>query len=140
MRNLNREQHHIIMFNRAWCKSYVNARRMNKTIKGYQIFLSGPGGMGKSHVLKLIQRDMYYFLHSIVNTEPDQLIVLTTAPSGSAAFQVGGSTIDSALLIYDSSKTKPSWEKKTIMQLKLEHLILSLTDEISMVGYKKINL
>ena len=27
--------------------------------------------------------------------------------------------------------------KKTIMQLKLEHLILSLTDEISMVGYKK---
>ena len=137
MRNLNREQHHIIMFNRAWCKSYVNARRKNETIKGYQIFLSGPGGTGKSHVLKLIQRDMYYFLHSTVNAEPDQPIVLTTAPTGSAAFQIGGSTIDSALLIYDSSKTKPSWEKKTIMQLKLEHLILSLTDEISMVGYKK---
>ena len=80
---------------------------------------------------------MYYFLHSTVNAEPDQPIVLTTAPTGSAAFQIGGSTIDSALLIYDSSKTKPSWEKKTIMQLKLEHLILSLTDQISMVGYKK---
>ena len=35
MRNLNIEQHHIIMFNRAWCKSYVNARRKNETIKGY---------------------------------------------------------------------------------------------------------
>ena len=137
MRNLNREQCHIIMFNRAWCKSYVNARRKNETIKGYQIFLSGPGGTGKSHVLKLIQRDMYYFLHSTVNAEPDQPIVLTTASTGSAVFQIGGSTIDSALLIYDSSKTKPSLEKKTIMQLKLEHLILSLTDEISMVGYKK---
>ena len=32
---------------------------------------------------------------------------------------------------------KPNWEKKTIMQLKLEHLILFVNDEISMVGYKK---
>ena len=61
MRNLNREQCHIIMFNRAWCKSYVNARRKNETIKGYQIFLSGPGGTGKSHVLKLIQRHVLLF-------------------------------------------------------------------------------
>ena len=80
---------------------------------------------------------MSYFLHSTVNAEPDQPIVLTTAPTGSAAFQIGGSTIDSALLIYDSGTNKPSWKKKTIMQLKLEHLILSLTDEISMAGYKK---
>ena len=137
MRNLNREPCHIVMFNRAWCKSYVNARRNNQTIQGYQFFVSGPGGTGKSHVLKLIQRDMSYFLHNTVNAEPDQPIVLTTAPTGSAACQIGGSTIDSALLIYDSGKNKPSWEKKIIMQLKLEHQILSLTDEISMVGCKK---
>ena len=60
------------MFNRAWCKSYVNARRKNETIKGYRIFLSGPGGTGKSHVLKLIQETCIYFLHSTVNAEPDQ--------------------------------------------------------------------
>ena len=119
IRNLNTEQCHIVMFNRAWCKSYVNARRKNETIKGYRVFLSGPGGTGKSHVLKLIQRDMYYFLHSTVNAEPDQPIVLTTAPTGSAAFQIGGSTIDSALLIYESGKNKPSWEKKQLCNLNL---------------------
>ena len=51
--------------------------------------------------MKLIQRDMSYFVHTVVNADPDQPIVLMTAPTGSAAFQIGGSTIDSALLLYD---------------------------------------
>ena len=87
--------------------------------------------------MKLIQRDMSYFVRNIVNADPDQPIVLMTAPTGSAAFQIGGSTIDSALLLYDGSKNKPSWEKKAIMQIRLEYLTLLLTDEISMVGFKK---
>ena len=87
--------------------------------------------------MKLIQRDMSYFVHTVVNADPDQPIVLMTAPTGSAAFQIGGSTIDSALLLYNGSKNKPSWEKKTIMQIRLEYLTLLLTDEISMVGFKK---
>ena len=110
--------------------------QQKKPIDGYQIFLSGPG-TGKSHVVKLIQRDMLYFVHNVVNADPDQPIVLMTAPTGSAAFQIGGSTNDSALLLYDGSKNKASWEKKTIMQIKLEYLTLLLTDEISMVGFKK---
>ena len=87
--------------------------------------------------MKLIQRDMSYFVHTVVNANPDQPIVLMTAPTGSAAFQIGGSTIDSALLLYNGSKNKLSWEKKTIMQIRLEYLTLLLTDEISMVGFKK---
>ena len=39
---------------------------------------------------------MSYFLCSTVNAEPDQPIVLTMAPTGSSAFQISGSTIDSA--------------------------------------------
>ena len=72
-----------------------------------------------------------------MNADADQPPVLMTAPTGTAAFQIGGSTIDSALLTYDSSRKKSSWGKKTIMQLKLEHLILFVNAEISMVGYKK---
>ena len=87
--------------------------------------------------MKLIQRDMSYFVCTVVNANPDQPIVLMTASTGSAAFQIGGSTIDSALLLYDGSKNKLSWEKKTIMQIRLEYLTLLLTDEISMVGFKK---
>ena len=63
-----------------------------------QNILSGPGGTGKTHVLKLIQREIYHLLHTTVNANPDQPLVLMTAPTGTAAFQIGGSTIDLALL------------------------------------------
>ena len=67
----------------------------------------------------------------------DQPIVLITAPTGSAAFQIGGSTIHSAFLLHDTFKSNPSWEKRTQMQLKFEYMMLSITDEICMVGFKQ---
>ena len=130
---LNKDQCHIVMYNRAWCKSYINALRHGEKQEGYRIFLSGPRQTGKSHVVCLIQRDMSHFFKHIVKPDDDQTIVLITAPTGSAAFQIGGSTIHSAFLLYDNFKFKPSWEKRTQMQLKLEHMMLSITDEISRV-------
>ena len=135
--NLNTDQCHIVMYNRAWCKSYINEARHGENKKGYRIFLSGPGGTGKSHVVHLIQRDMSYFFKNTVKPDDDQPIVLTTAPTGSAAFQIGGSTIHFAFLSHDNYKSKPSWEKRCMMQLKLEHMMLSITDEISMLGLKQ---
>ena len=76
-------------------------------------------------------------LNHTINPDDDQPLVLVTAPTGSAAFQVGGSTIHLAFLLYDKSRTKPSWEKYSIMQLKLQKLVLSITDEISMVSFKQ---
>ena len=81
---------------------------------------------------------MSHFFKHTVKPGDDQPIVLITAPTGSAAFQIGGSTIHSAFLLYDNFKSKPSWEKRTQMQLKLEHMVLSITDEISMVGFKQL--
>ena len=49
------------MYNRTWCKGYINAVRHGENQKGYRIFLSGPGGTDKSHVVHLIQRDMKQF-------------------------------------------------------------------------------
>ena len=76
------------MYNRAWCKSYISAVRHGEKEKGYKIFLSGPGGTGKSHVVHLIQRDMSHFFKHIVKCDDDQPIVLITAPTGPAAFQI----------------------------------------------------
>ena len=67
----------------------------------------------------------------------DQPIVLITAPTGSPAFQIVGSTIHFAFLLHDNFKSKPSWQKRTQIQLKLEHMILSITDEINTVGFKQ---
>ena len=69
--------------------------------------------------------------------DDDQPIVFVTAPTGSAAFQIGGSTIHFAFLLHDNFKYKPSLEKRSKMQLKLEHMMLSITDEISMVDFKQ---
>ena len=137
MRSLNTKQRDIVMYNRAWCKSYIDSMRHGQKLHGYRVFLSGSGGNGKSHVLQLIQRDICYMLNHTINPDDDQPLVLITAPTGSAAFQVGGSTIHSAFLLYDKSRTRPSWEKRSIMQLKLQKLILSITDEISMVSFKQ---
>ena len=80
---------------------------------------------------------MRYFVWNVSNCDPDQPTVLMTVPTGSAAYQIRGSTIDSTFLLYDKGKNKPSWEKKTIMQVNLQNVVLVTTDEISMVGYKK---
>ena len=120
MRMLNKEQKHIVMYNRAWCKSYINSLKHGKKKEGYRIYLSG---VEKSHVLHLKQRDMSYLFGNVLNVQLDRPIVLVTASIGSAAFQIGGFTIHSAFLMGDDSKSKPSWEKHMIMQLKLEHMM-----------------
>ena len=109
---------------------------MEKTKKDTQFFQVAQGA-GKSHVLHLIQRDMSHFSKHTVKPDDDQPILLITAPTGSAAFQIGGTTIHSAFLLHDNYKSKPSWEKRSQMQLKLEYMMLSITDEISMVGFKQ---
>ena len=105
--------------------------------KGYRIFLSGPGSTGKSHVVHFIQTDMSHFFKHTVKPDDDQPIVLIIGPKGLAAFQIGGSIIHSAFLLHDNYKSKPSWEKRSKMKLKLEHMVLSITDDINMVGFKQ---
>ena len=82
------------------------------------------------------KRYVKFFKHTVI-PDDDQPIILITAPTGSAAFQIVGSTIHSVFLLHDNFKSKPSWEKRTEMQLKLEHMMLSIADEISMVGFKQ---
>ena len=137
--NLNADQCHIVMYNKAWCKTYINAVRHEKKQKGYRIFLSGPGRTGQAKVMLYISYKgtcLIFFKHTL-KPDDDQPIVLIKAPTGSAAFQIGGSTIHSAFLLHDNYKSKPSREKRSKMQLKLEHMMLSITDEISMVGFKQ---
>ena len=43
-------------------------------------------------------------LNHTINPDEDQPLVLVTPPTGSAAFQVGGSTIHSAFQLYDKSR------------------------------------
>ena len=55
--NLNTDQCHIVMYNRAWCKSHINAVRHGQNQKGYR-------GTGKSHVIHLIQETCLTFANT----------------------------------------------------------------------------
>ena len=125
------------MYSRAWCKSYIKVVRHGENQEGYRIFLSGPGGQGKAMLYVSYKETCPTFFKHTAKPDGDQPIVLITAPTGSAAFQIGGSTIHSVFLLHDNFKSKPSWEKRSQMQLKLEHMMLSITDKISMVGVKQ---
>ena len=140
LRSLNADQLQIVMYNRAWCKEAIQKVMKGESIKPFKIFLSGPGGTGKSHVIKLIRRDVIYFFRMIkedpypnTQLEDDKPLVLLTAPTGSAAFQISGLTIHSALQL-SSNGRHLSYEKKAILVNRLSQLKLLVTDEISMVG------
>lgn len=88
MRGLNCKQKQVISFHRRWCKSAVISMKTGQPIKPYRVFLSGPGGVGKSHVISLIHRDTVKLLRLSGQIQPDDVAVLVTAPTGIAAFNI----------------------------------------------------
>ena len=52
------------------------------------MFLSGPGGVGKSHVISLVHNDTVKLLRLSGQIQPDDVTVLLTSPTGVAAFNV----------------------------------------------------
>lgn len=103
--------------------------------------LGGGGGVGKSHTLTTVY-------HGIIDTlrkagqDPSQISVLLTAPTGTAAFNIGGMTTHSALSrpikesqMHNQHEYIPlSTEKKISLKCKLHYLKVLIIDEISMVG------
>ena len=125
------------MFHRDWCKKAVLALKEGTPVKPYHVFLSGPGGVGKSHVIKLIHSDTLKLRRLSGTFEPDDFIVLLTAPTGVAAFNINGMTLHSALLLGRTkySGFQPlSHDKLNSLRTKLSHLMFLIIDEVSMVG------
>ena len=62
---------------------------------------------------RLIRRDATYFLQKTMKIEPDQPIILLTAPTGLAAFNIGGVTLHSAFMLQTSGDCAETlgWEK-----------------------------
>lgn len=56
----------------------IIALRNNNRIKPYRLFLSGPGGVGKSHIIMLIQSDAIKLLRLSGELEPTDVPVLLT--------------------------------------------------------------
>ena len=89
------------------------------------MFLSGPGGVGKSHVIKLVHSDTLKLLKLSGTFEPDDVIA---APTGVAAFNINGMTLHSAFLLGRSH------DRRNTLRTKLSRLMFVIIDEVSMVG------
>ena len=138
LQNLNDKQQQMIMYHRKWCKEAVTSLHNGSQVKPYRIFfLSGPGGVGKSHLIKIIYSDTVRLLRLSGTFEPDDVIVLLTAPTGVAAFNINGMTLHAALLLgrskFDGFQPL-SHEKLNTLRSKLSKLMLLIIDEVSMVG------
>ena len=137
IRELNDQQKSTVMFHRDWCKKAVLALKEGKPVEPYHVYLSGPGGVGKSHVIKLVHSDTLKFMKLSGTFEPDDVIVLLTAPTGVAAFNIDGMTLHSAFLLGRSkySGFQPlNRDKLNTLRTKLSHLMFVIIDEVRMVG------
>ena len=138
VRQLNPKQRHVVFYHRRWCKDAIVAIKENRQVTPYRLFLSGPGGVGKSHVIKLIHTDTRKLLPLSNTIKPTDCTVLLTAPTGVAAFNINGMTVHSALLLgvskYGNSAEHLTSDKLNTLRSKLENLTLIIIDEISMVG------
>ncbi len=137
MRSLNTKQKAFIMYHRKWCKDMVLALKSGKPFEPYRVFLSGPGGVGKSHVIKLVHYETARLFRCLGGMfEPGDLPVILTAFTGTAAFNVDGMTLHSAFSLPIGKKQycPLNNEKLNTIRSRLGKLRLLIIDEVSMVG------
>ena len=139
MQLLNKEQNEMVMYHRKWCKETVLAIKYNKPVKPYCIFLSGPGGVGKSFVVKMIHTDTVKLLRCAHQVGPEDVPVLLTAATGIAAHNISGITIHSAFVLNERRRSGATYyslgaDTLNTLQSHLEQLMVVIIDEISMVG------
>ncbi|XP_044742323.1 uncharacterized protein LOC123304800, partial [Chrysoperla carnea] len=105
-------------------------------------FVSGQAGVGKSRLISAIYQALTYRFNSVPGSDPNSIKIILSAPTGRAAFAIGGSTLHSlfSLPVNQSSIEMRPLSSDTANSLfsKLINLRLLIIDEISMVGTKML--
>ncbi|CAB4003268.1 ATP-dependent DNA helicase PIF1 [Paramuricea clavata] len=106
--------------------------------KPFYAFLSGSGGVGKSHLIKSIYQAALKYYNAKAGEDFHRSHILLLAPTGKAAYLIKGNTIHSALAIPASQSLKNykplDSGRLNTLRCELGALKLILLDEISMVG------
>ena len=136
MRQLNNSQRQIFNHVAKWCDNKAQAI----SVPPFHIFLTGGAGTGKSHVINCIK---YYAQKAFApfTDSADDTTVLLLAHTGTAAFNISGQTICSALKIGTSLKDyRPLAEESlNTLRTKYHHVQLVIIDEISMVSANQLS-
>jgi hypothetical protein len=133
LQSMNEKQKEVFYHVRNWCLQKVQ----HKNPEPFYLHVTGGAGTGKSHLIKCIYHEASKLLKNPEN--PEEVKVLLTAPTGTAAFNIGGFTVHSALKIPRTSKNNyESLSNDTLntLQSQLSGLEILIIDEISMVDRK----
>ena len=144
VRSLNVKQRITYDVVLSWCRNSIKSVNCLKkeTTEPIHIFVTGGGGGGgsKSHLVRTIYHTaVNMFKYSAVN--PSLPTVLLMAPTGVAAVNISGTTVNTGLAIpKDAGINLPPLpdQKKTLLRLSLSELKLLIIDEISMVSNNRL--
>jgi len=102
------------------------------------LFVSGGAGVGKSILIRAIYHSVNRLFDQCPGSNPDDLRVLLTAPTGRAAFMIGGQTLHKSLglPVSQAGLKMPdlSASVSNTFACKMAQLKLVIIDEASMVG------
>ena len=138
VRSLNPEQRCAYDMVLSWCRQLIkNMNRLKPVeVKPIYLFLTGGLGAGKSHLIKTIYHTaVKTFRHPPCN--PELATALLLAPTGVAAINIDGTTVNTGLIIPKETGDcllGMSDQKKTQYRISLKDLKLIIIAEISMIG------
>ena len=133
LRSMNQKQKEVYFFVRDWCLKMSQ----NQKPEPFFLHVTGGAGTGKSHLIKCIYYEASKILKNLEN--PEEVKVLLTAPTGTAAFNIGGFTVHSALKIPRTATFmyQPLGnDGLNTLRSQLAGLQILIVDEISMVDLK----
>ena len=137
VRSLNQKQREIFDVVLDWAKKFLQNLKCKNVVKLEPIclFLTGGGGVGKSHLVKCIY-DCVSKLLVYKSEELEKPRVIKLGPTGISAVTISGTTIHSGLKIPVNSFKSLTDKQRTLLRNKLMHVQLIIIDEISMVSSK----
>ena len=136
--SLNQEQHHAYnMIKKYFRELHQSVQDQREKPEPIRLFISGPGGTGKSHLIKIVRE---YIMR--VST-PNKVSCMVAAPTGVAAFNIHGITLHKALCLpvehgKYSNCTPLGSEKLASIRREWDSVNSLIIDEISMVSYEML--
>ena len=134
IRSLNEQQRNVFNLIQEHCNGIKNGLNMNQLIH----FISGAGGVGKSHLIKCIRNLIQRTFGSSLNH------VIVAAPTGAAAVVIDAVTLHWIFKLPIKKGARRENVKLASRQLQrlretFEHVKYVIIDEISMLGVTNLN-
>ena len=128
---MNTKQQQVLNYVRSWCVQKTNGGNPEPFV----IYINGGAGTGKSHLIHCIHHEASRILQRGLEN-PDDVTVLLTAYTGTAAFNILGRTVHSSFAINSTTLPYQSLGEDSLNTLKsaLQNMSILIIDEVSMIS------